>query len=357
MRATVAGVAGGATGAGAANALALRGVGCCCCCNRRHRISSPPWRQHYRSSAAAASSARSEAAAADEARRRTAEALAARLPAARGADRPMLTKLQFMHSTQQLPDAFVGAVDLYPVPGRGWGLVATAVIEEGDPIVISPPLALVAGAPGQPPPRRALLAAVQGARWLAPARRLLEALADGDAPRAHDAAAASDEAARDAAAAAVRALSASEQREVAAAAAAMRLDGRDPLVRARIAQMLGFAPAFEEQERQQQEEDEGDDEDDDSEGAGGGAGVGADGRPPLLRELALGLSDAREEGRLASRLPLRIGRDRCATPHPLRVAAGCLPGCLLPRDCRAAQLRLPTFQCAICHQPSSLQSP
>ncbi|KAI8473679.1 MAG: hypothetical protein J3K34DRAFT_498837 [Monoraphidium minutum] len=189
-----------------------------------------------------------------------------------------------MLCTQQLPGTFIGDITLAQAPGRGWALVATATIEPGDPILITPPLALLAGPPGRPPGAGELQALIRQARWLGPSRRLLEALSDGG-PRAGGGG-------RGAAAAA-------PGRKPARAQSALGRE-RDREVAALMRQMgLDFSG-------------DGDSEDDEEEGEEEGRGdrgraPAAAAAPPSLHELAEGLDDGRREGQMGSRPPLRMG--------------------------------------------------
>jgi hypothetical protein len=298
-----------------------------------------------------------DAAAAADAVAATAEALAARRPflssggVRRGGGAAMHTKLQFMYATQQLPDTFLGPVELAAVPGRGWGLVATTLIQPGDPILISPPLAVVSGPPGRPPPADALVGIVGAARWLAPSRRLFEALGDGATPRPGDAEAAGRDAgvggasrSRGAGAGAPR-RSALEERQEREVRALLRSMGLDP------EQARQFLGGDDDEDDEEEAGSGGADEDEEDvaafqRGLSGGPGLAAALRDreaaqrdsggsadsgssalPRLRELAAGLSDERQEGAFGSRPALRMEPERwvgCARGRR-GAAAGCAP--------------------------------
>jgi hypothetical protein len=233
---------------------------------------------------------------------RSAEAVAARMPALRGDDTMMHSKLQYMYVDQRLPGSFLGPVELSPVDGSGWGLVATGVIDPGEPILICAPLALVAGPPGRAPPPSALLEVVRAARWLAPSRRLLESLTDGATPRPSDAAAAAKR--READAKLRRGKSAYQRRQEREVLSVLQQLGVE-LDEDALAVGEGGAEQRElaalEAERRGGKGSSG------GSGSGGGGGDG----PPLVRNLLAGLSDMREEGQLGSRPPIRMDPERC----------------------------------------------
>ncbi|GBF96453.1 hypothetical protein Rsub_09252 [Raphidocelis subcapitata] len=225
------------------------------------------------------------------------------LPAPRRSPRAaMHTKLQYMYATQQLPGPHIGAVELAALPGRGWGLVATAVIHPGDPILICPPLAVISGPPGRPAGPGDLGDVFAAARWLAPSRKLLQLLSDGETPRRP--AAAAPDAARPAPLR--RAAGGAGGRGRGGAARA----GRDPQVEAFL-RSLGVDPAV-------VLGGDGEEEDEGAEASGrqsGGAVRGAEAAeaaPPKLASLLAGLSDARQEGKLGSRPAIKMDPERLA---------------------------------------------
>jgi hypothetical protein len=277
----------------------------------------------------------------EEAARASAEALFARRPfldptGARGGAglagaAAMHTKLQFMYSTQQLPDTYIGAIELAAAPGRGWGLMATAIIQPGDPIIICPPLALIAGPPGRPPGVSDLARLIAGARWLAPSRRLLEALSDGAAPRPHDAV---PEAPAAAAAARGRggggsrrarsALEEQQEVEVLALLRRMGIDAEDAAILLEESNENGGSrrsglseEGAADTEAWVQDSDGGRglaallrDRAAAAAGAGGSSASKDPAAAPRLRELAAGLSDARQAGVFGSRPALRMEPER-----------------------------------------------
>jgi hypothetical protein len=229
--------------------------------------------------------------------RRSAERLAARLPVLRGGQDALHTKLQHMYSSQQLPDVFIGDIELAEAPGRGWALAATAVIEPGDPILITPPLALLAGPPGRPPAPEDLRALIQRARWLAPARQLLEALCDGPRPEsAAEEGAEARQARRQRPSRVKSALERQQEAEILDLLRRMGMGEGD----------LDLKDYEDGDERDDLEELEGDEQ-----GQQGPAAAVLGARLPQLEALAEGLRDARREGQLGSRPQLKVDPERC----------------------------------------------
>jgi len=241
----------------------------------------------------------------------SAEALAARLPVVRRTRDLMQTKLQHMYRTQQLPDSYSGAVELTAAPGRGWGLMATSVIQAGEPILICAPLALIAGPPGRPPGAAELQQVLQSARWLTPSRRLLELLCDGETPRASDAEQEyerprearrrRDEERREGRAGGGSALMREQEREMLAVLQELGIEaggfGEDREDEEAALQDLEAAAARKLQRRRA--------------AADGGAVSGSSStEPPMLRSLLKGLSDEKQDGQLGSRPPIRMDNER-----------------------------------------------